>query len=94
MAFDTLHNYYERLVISQLIQETKGRALDIETDEMEDIACVALNKLPARYIRHDIDLAFYLTSDEREQLESSVVKAVSDAIDYVTSRKKLHESSS
>lgn len=94
MAFDTLHNYYERLVISQLVQETKGRTLDLGTDELEDIACVALNKLPARYIRHDIDLAFYLTSEEREKLETSVIKAVNEAIDYVVSRRQVHTSAS
>lgn len=88
MAFDTLHNYYERLVINQLLAETKTRNLDLEKDILEDVACVALNQLPARYIRHDIDLAFYLTTDERATLESSVKDAVSYAIDYVLSRVK------
>lgn len=86
MAFENIHNYYERLVFAQVRSETNKQKLSVSNDLLEDIACVALNRLPARYIRHDIDLAFYLTSEERAQQEVDIARAVHYAIDFVVAR--------
>ena len=50
------------------------------------MACVALNRLPTRYIRHQVDLAFYLTEKERQENEKQVNEAVSYAFEFVQAR--------
>ena len=47
------------------------------------MACVALNRLPTRYVRHHVDLAFYLTAEEHEMINDSVKTAVADAFTFV-----------
>jgi len=85
MAFDNIHNYYEKLVMQHIL-ETTGRSNN--DDFVEDVACVALNQLPARYVRYDVDMAFYLTADERINMEKQIEKAVTHAIEYVTAHRK------
>ena len=80
----TVHNYYERLVFDALQQQLPERLH--ETSYMADVACVALNHLPPRYIRHDVDMAFYLSPGEREEMEAKVDRAVNDAIAFVGRR--------
>lgn len=55
---------------------------------LADIACVALNRLPPRYIRHDVDFAFYLTDDERRANAEAVERAVAQAFDFVLARER------
>jgi len=81
---DSIHNYYERLVLDEV-----RRALAEESRSAEllaDIACVALNHLPPRYIRHAVDMAFYLSPREQMEMEDKVRTAVADAIAFVDSR--------
>lgn len=86
MNFESVHNYYERPVHDEVVTQLRKRSRRIDQNFAEDVACVALNKLPPRYIRFDIDLAFYLTSSEREAMERSISDAVREAIDLVQSR--------
>ena len=58
--FEQVHNYYERLVFEEVLRRAAKRP-DLMPDALADIACVALNRLPARYVRHDVDLMFYVT---------------------------------
>lgn len=81
---DTVHNYYEPLVIEQILQLSHRSRTDSEF--LADTACVALNRLPPKYIRHDVDMAFFMTIEELEETYDRVAKAVTDAIDYVISR--------
>jgi hypothetical protein len=90
MNYGSVHNYFERLVFDE-IAINAARYQVSTPDILEDIACVALNRLPPRYIRHDIDLAFYLTSQERESIEASVRDAVRDAANYVLARSRVRE---
>ncbi len=55
-------------------------------DMVADMACVALNQLPARYVRHDVDLVFYLTEAERHQSETALAAALDYAEKLVLSR--------
>lgn len=88
MTFESVHNYYEKLVYEEILKALTKDGIAESRDFLEDVACVALNKLPTRYIRHDIDLAFYMTSSEREHMESSVRDAVYQAVDYVMKRSR------
>lgn len=88
-AADSVHNYYEHMVFEQLIRAYKRAAED--TEFLADVACVALNRLPPRYVRHDVDMTFFMTPIELEDMINKVVKAVNDAVDYVESREKEKE---
>ncbi|AFU98068.1 peptidase, metallopeptidase [Simiduia agarivorans SA1 = DSM 21679] len=57
-----------------------------DADFLADVACVALNHLPPRYIRHDVDMSFFLSPQEQEEMQKKVRKAVKDALRYVAER--------
>lgn len=83
MAFDNITNYFEKLVSNEIQTKLQADNLDNDEDYLADIACVALNQLPARYVRHNVDMVFYMTLEEREQNKVIVEDAVNMAIDYV-----------
>lgn len=83
MAFESIHNYYEHLVLAELLNRAEPVLQDADEDLLSDIACVALNQLPARYVRHNVDMVFYMTPQERAQMDKEVQQAVQTAIDYV-----------
>lgn len=83
MDFTSIHNYYEHLVTDYMITDVIPRMPEKSSDFLLDTACYALTKLPARYMRHEIDMAFYLSTDERLQMVSEVKQAVEDAITYM-----------
>lgn len=78
MNFASIHNYYEALVIEHLMN-TLASEPDVDQDFLEDVACLALNRLPARYVRNDVDMAFFLTTREREKMQTRITEAVLDA---------------
>ncbi|WP_441002285.1 late competence development ComFB family protein [Pseudocolwellia agarivorans] len=79
---DDIHNYYERLV-SQHFAVLK---VDEKYDEdfIADLTCVVLNQLPTRYIRHEVDMAFYLPASERFEMENKVKTAIDKALVFMT----------
>lgn len=79
--FDSIHNYYEHLVFEKLNQKVNLGV--IGNDYISDIACVALNHLPPRYIRHDVDMAFYLSPNEYEEIDEKVANAIEYAVSFV-----------
>ncbi len=81
---DSIHNFYENQVIAE-ISSTSERA-QRDSDFLADVACVALNHLPPRYIRYDVDMTFFLSPQEQKEIHDKVVKAVADAIAYVSER--------
>lgn len=82
MSFEAIHNYYETLVI-EYIMNTVAKESDVDQDFLEDVACLALNQLPSRYVRHDVDMAFSLTTREREKMQINISKAVLNAVGRV-----------
>lgn len=83
MTFEQLHNYYELLVIRYITEKLIRPDETVDEDYWEDVACVALNQLPARYVRHEVDLAFYMPVEERVEMEQAVENAVKTAASYV-----------
>jgi hypothetical protein len=81
---DFIHNYYERRVLQALITVSSRAQQDREF--LADTACVALNRLPPRYIRHNVDMSFFMSPQELQEIEDKVTQAVAAAIDYVESR--------
>lgn len=85
-ARDSIHNYYEQLVIDQLLRSNDRAKTD--PDFLADVTCVALNRLPPRYIRHDVDMTFFLSPQEMDEMTDKVVRAVNDAVSYVEEREQ------
>lgn len=83
-TYGSVHNYYERLVFEQLLRASDRAAAD--HNFMADVACVALNRLPPRYVRHDVDMTFFLSPTEHDEILDKVAKAVNEALNYVEGR--------
>lgn len=83
--FEQVHNYYERLVFEDVVR-LAGEHPDFTADMLSDVACVVLNRLPARYVRHDADLMFYMTEHERHAIEQSLQEAFVFAFAFVAER--------
>lgn len=83
--FEQVHNYYERLVFEEVARRSEEHQ-DFTSDMLGDVACVALNRLPARYVRHDVDLMFYLTEQERHAIELSLEEVLQFAFAFVRER--------
>lgn len=83
MDFTSIHNYYEHLVFNYLKDHELAKSHFVDEDFVLDIACYALGKLPARYIRHEIDMAFFVDISEREAMEKHVKEVVDEAITYI-----------
>ena len=90
MDLDTIHNCHEKAVLSELFQQLEQNSHLRGNDAvLADVACVALNRLPARYIRHDVDLAFFQTERERSESERVVQEAVEFAYGFVQARNAM-----
>lgn len=83
MDATSIHNYYEHLVIDYMQTKIIPGMPDKSSDYFLDIVCYALSKLPARYMRHEIDMAFYLESAERGKMMDQVEKEVDKAVKYI-----------
>ncbi len=84
MDFTSIHNFYEHLVIDYLKTDIIPKYDDKSTDFFLDVACYALTKLPSRYMRHEIDMAFYLESKERAKMIMEVKGSVDSAVIFIT----------
>ncbi len=76
-----IHNFYEHLVIEHL--ESNNLTRDYDQEFLADLCCLALSQLPARYIRHDIDMAFYLGQAERAKMSNQVNIAIEQSLNYL-----------
>jgi hypothetical protein len=84
--FDAVHNYNERLIF-ELISDSADRFPTLSDPELlADVACVALNRMPPRYVCHDVDMSSYMSSDDRAKSEAAVKAAVEFAFSFVQAR--------
>lgn len=87
--FESIFNHHERAVF-EAVKAGAPRHPHLATPELlADIACVALNRLPPRYIRHEVDFAFYLTDRERSDNERAIDEAVAFAFEFVQARRAM-----
>lgn len=85
--FSSVRNHNERAVfdaVQQIAPNYPG--VNHSAELLADVACVALNRLPPRYIRHEVDFAFYLTERERAEGETLLLDAVDFAFGFVQAR--------
>ena len=78
---DDIHNYYEQLVLEHI--EELGLPKTKSADFLADLTCLALNQLSPRYIRYEVDMAFYLPNSERQQMRMNVIHAVQAGVDFL-----------
>lgn len=87
--FTSIQNFHERAVFEAVETRAKRYAHLASPELLADVACVALNRLPPRYIRHEVDFAFYLTEKERAANARMVAEAVQFAFEFVQARKAM-----
>ena len=88
-AIATITNHHERSVFAAVRASAPRFPHLADEDLLADIACVALNRLPPRYIRHEVDFAFYLTDAERHENQVAVEEAVTFAFEFVQARSAM-----
>jgi hypothetical protein len=85
--FASVRNQHEQSVF-RAVRDALPRypGLAHSPDLLADVACVALNRLQPRYIRHEVDYAFYLTERERAEQDRSLAESVDFAFGFVQAR--------
>lgn len=81
--FEDVENYYRRLVIEYISASLSDSPLAAVPGALEDVACLALNQLPPRYVRYSVDATFYASEPELEEMSRAVADAVGRAVEYV-----------
>lgn len=85
--FSSVRNHLERAVFDAVVRNAAAYpGIGHNPGLLADVACVALNRLPARYIRHEVDLAFYQSERERTEAEAQLQEAVDFAFGFVQAR--------
>ena len=85
--FTSVRNHNERAVFDAVRRGAARYPGVADSPELlADVACVALNRLQPRYIRHEVDFAFYLTDKERKAIDRQVRDAVEYAFGFVQAR--------
>lgn len=85
--FTSIRNHNEHAVFDAVLEAcARYPGLQGRADLLADVACVALNRLQPRYIRHTVDLAFYQSERERHDGERAVLEAVEYAFGFVQAR--------
>ena len=94
MDFSSVYNTHEKTIF-EAVASAAARYPAIADDAglLADVACVALNRLPPRYIRHTVDFSFYLTEQERLQIDTAIVDAVAYAFSFVSARTAMRSKS-
>ncbi len=87
--YSSLYNHHEREVFAAVAEMAPQFPALSSDDLLVDVACVALNRLPPRYIRHEVDFSFYLTEPERLEIDAAIREAVSYAFNFVQARTAL-----
>ena len=85
--FPSVRNHNERAVYEAVLRQAERfPGLHHNTELLADVACVALNRLAPRYIRHEVDFVFYLSERERGESERQLAEAVEYAFGFVQAR--------
>jgi len=86
MNFASLYNYYEHLVFNCINERVIDQYKDQDEEFFLDVACYSLTRLPSRYIRHEIDMIYYLAPGEQEEMEKRVLDVVEAAAKFISER--------
>ncbi len=81
---DDIHNYYEKLVLDYIVRHSLDKRF--QNEFLSDLCCIVLNQLPSKYIRHEVDMAFYMPAAERFEMEMNVKESIERALEFMDSR--------
>ena len=85
--FVSVRNHNERAVYDTVLRHAdRYPGIGDKTELLADVACVALNRLAPRYIRHEVDYVFYLSERERADSERQLLDAVDYGFGFVQAR--------
>ena len=85
--FTSVRNHNERAVYETVNRHAaRYPGIGHNAELLADVACVALNRLPPRYIRHEVDFVFYLSERERGDNDRLLDEAVDFAFGFVQAR--------
>lgn len=83
MRLKKIYNFQEQLVYER-VKSFAAKYESIKNERaLEDIACIALNSLMPRYVRHLANLQRHMTEDQRRTYETAADAAVRAAFEYV-----------
>ena len=86
-AQNHVSNVYEKLVIEHLAKV----ASDLSPQAQADAACLALNRLPTKYVRNPVDWLFFNDAKELDRINRAVDMAVTNAVARVLDNPPLME---
>ena len=85
--FSSVRNHNERGGYAMVLRHAERYpGIGHNRELLADVACVALNRLPPRYIRHEVDFVFYLSERERSDSDRLLEEAVDYAFGFVQAR--------
>jgi hypothetical protein len=84
-----INNYYEQVVAQEIHRQLADQPKEPSLDFMADVACVALNRLPPKYYRYEVDMAFYMSPNELNEVKAKVEDSVKEAIAFVIQHSRL-----
>ncbi|WP_113906504.1 late competence development ComFB family protein [Aliidiomarina celeris] len=83
---DDIHNYYEHVVAEHI--EALGLQNRYDGEFIADLCCLVLNQLPAKYIRYEVDMAFFLSKEQRLEMNQQVEAAVAKGVAFLEQRRR------
>lgn len=86
---EDVHNLTEQLLEDQIL--ISGLNERYPADFVSDLCCLALNRLPVRYVRHHVDALSALSDGEREDLTREVISAVKDCEHFLKKDRRIEE---
>jgi competence protein ComFB len=86
-AQNRVSNVYEKLVFEHL----GAVAPDLPPQAQADAACLALNRLPTKYVRNPVDWLFFIGTKELDRINRAVDMAVTNAVARVLDNPPLME---
>jgi hypothetical protein len=87
--FSSVVNRQENAVFRRVMEvAAQRRTLSDPASQLLDVACLALNRMPPRYLRHEVDFYFYLSAQERELMERVLIEAVDQAFAVVEQQQR------
>ncbi|MGY5452409.1 late competence development ComFB family protein [Agarivorans sp. MS3-6] len=78
---EEIHNFTEFLVGEQLHALNIQKRCDLDT--LQDLCCLVLNRLPPRYIRHDVDVLSAISDEERVLLVEKTKVAIEEGLKFL-----------
>ena len=88
VSYLKVYNFYEHLVFDCISSELSSLYDDNDEEFFLDVACYALTRLPSRYFCHEIDMAFYLTANERAEMTARAKEQVVKAAEFIHGRQQ------